>query len=306
MRKIFILVLALVILCGLFGCGRQNSSTVDSDYSSSASQPVSTAVNDSDYQSYTVDENKNILDSKTGSPVANDDLTLDSSGNIVRKDNGQVVVTFERVQENKKINNSSQTQNEGTETSSRPEKTVSSSKRKTSSSTGSKPVVSSKPAASKPKSHSEPISIEKLNHWDSLYGEKEWKSLNTDPSRQWYEGSNAFVCRFSAGQDSHAAISVECYCLLDEWKYPLNNDNVVKTMNGKEYVQIRWSGYQGDLYTFLGGEDQVTLELRCYDATGHHWLSDELKFKRTGNDSLQLISGDYQEFGLKNGDVFTR
>jgi hypothetical protein len=301
MHRIFILVLAFGILCSLCGCGEQSSSAVDSDYSSAGSQSVSTSVNDSDYQSYTVDDNGNILDSKTGGLITNDELALDNNGNIVLKDSGRVVVAYEQVLENKKSYNSSQTKNKKAENSSKPEKAASSSTSKISSSTISKPAVSSKP-----KSHREPISIEKLNHWDSLYGEKEWKLLNTDPSRQWYEGSNAFVCRFSAGQDSHAAISVECYCLLDEWKYPLNHDNDVRTMNGKKYVQIRWSGYQGDLYTFLGGEDQVTLELRCYDATGHHWLSDELKFKRTGNNSLKLISGDYQEFGLKNGDVFTR
>ena len=305
MRKTLILVLVLGILCSLCGCSKQSFSANDSNYSSAVSQSVSSPVNYSDYQSYTVDDNGNILDSKTGNLITNDELAVDSNGNIVLKENKQVVVTSEQVQKNKKIHNSSQnssqTKNEKTENSSKPEKAPSSSTIKTSSATVSKSAVSSKP-----KSHSEPIPIDKLKNWDSLYGKKEWMLFNTEPNRQRYEGSTVFICRFSAGQDSHATISVEFYCLLDEWKYPLNNDIVVRTIRGKKYVQTAWCGYKGDLYTFVGSEDIVKLELRCYDATGHNWLSDELKFKRTGNNSLQLISGDYKEFGLKNGDVFTR
>nr|WP_319488433.1 hypothetical protein [uncultured Caproiciproducens sp.] len=306
MRKIFILALALGILCGLCGCNKQSPGVNNSNYSSAVSQSVSASVIYSDYQSYTVDDNGNIIDSKTGNLITNDELAVDSNANIVLKENKQVVVTSKQVQENKKLhtssqNTSSQTKNESTENSSKPEKAPRSSTTKTSSSTTLKSAVSAKPA-----SHSEPTPIDKIKNWDSLYGEKEWMLFNTEPGRQRYEGSTAFVCRFSAGQDSHATISVESYCLLDEWKYPLNNDIVVRTINGQKYVQIFWSGYTGDLYTFVGGEDVVTLELRCYDATGHNWLSDELKFKRTENNSLQLISGDYKEFGLKNGDVFTR
>ena len=306
MHKIFISVLVLGILCGLCGCSKQSPSADDSDYSSTVSQSISAPVNYSDYQFYTVDDNGNILDSKTGELITNDELSVDSNGNIVLKENKQVVVTSKQVQENKKMytssqNTSSQTKNEKSENSSKAPKNNNSSTTKTSSSKSLKSSVSSKSAP-----HSEPTPIDKVKNWDSLYGEKEWMLFNTEPDRQRYEGSTAFVCRFSAGQDSHATISVESYCLLDEWKYPLNNDNVVRTINGQKYVQTFWSGYKGDLYTFVGGEDVITLELKCYNATGRNWLSDELKFKRTGNNSLQLISGDYDEFGLKNGDVFVR
>ncbi len=157
-----------------------------------------------------------------------------------------------------------------------------------------------------PPSHYEPTPIPEFYIWDSLYGEKEWTFFSTDADRQDYPDASAFVCRFSAGQDSYADISVEFFCLLDDWKYPLNDDLVIQTMNGQEYVRILWSGYRGSLYSIVGSEDIVTLELRCYDATGHNWLTDELGFKRTDNNTLQLTSGDYAEFNLKNGDVFVR
>ncbi|TQI69100.1 hypothetical protein LY85_3851 [Clostridium sp. KNHs216] len=303
MRKIFTFVLALGILFSLCGCSKQNPSTNDSGSSRTISQPVSSSADYSDYQSYTVDDHGNILDPKTGKVMTNDILAVDSSGNIVLKENQQVVVSSEQVQENKKLYSSSQntSSQSSSQSASKTEEASRSSASKKSTSSAVKPAASSKPAP-----HSEPVPMDKAKNWDSLYGQKEWTFFNTEASRQKYDGSSAFVCRFSAGQDSHATISVESYCLLDEWKYPLNNDNVVRTINGQKYVQTFWSGYKGDLYTFVGSEDTVKLELKCYDATGHNWLSDELKFKRTNNNSLQLISGDYNEFGLKNGDVFVR
>lgn len=311
MRKIFTLVLAFGIICGLCGCSKQSALANDSDYSSSVSQSVSAPANYSDYQSYTVDDHGNILDSKTGSLIMNSKLAVDSSGNIVLKENEQIVVTSKQVQENKELqtfsqNTSSQNvpskaKNEKTGNSSKAPKINSSSTVRASSSATSKSAASTNPAP-----HNEPIPLDKAKNWDSLYGDKEWMLFSTDPSRMRLEGSTAFICRFSAGQDLHAAISVEFYCLLDKWQYPLNKDTVVRTMNGQKYVRTWWSGYMGDLSSTVGSEDIVTLELRCYDATGHNWLSDELKFERTGNNSLQLISGDYHEFGLKNGDVFTR
>lgn len=168
------------------------------------------------------------------------------------------------------------------------------------------PTTSKSAATTKPDSHSEPTPLDISKSWDSLYGNKEWQFFTTDPSRQWFEGSTASVCRFTAGQDLYANIDVESYCLLDKWKYPLKDDDSLQIFNGQKYVQTYWSGYRGCLFTTVGSEDIVTLELRCYDATGHNWLSDELKFKRTGNNSLKLISGDYKEFKLKNGDVFVR
>jgi len=301
MRKILILVLTLSTLFSLCGCGKQSSSTNSPNYSSAVSQTASISVNDSDYQSYTVDDNGNILDSKTGALITNEELAVDSNGNIILKENKQVVVTSEQVQENKKTYSSSKTENKNTENSSEAKKVSSSPASKTPSSATSKPAVSTKP-----KPHSEPIPLDKVKNWDSLYGKKEWILFNDEPSRQRYEGSTAFVCRFTAGQDSYATITVESLCLLDKWKYPLNDDNVVRTINGQKYVQTFWCEYKGSLYTFVGSEDVVTLELRCYDGTGRNWLSDELKFKRTENNSLQLTSGDYSEFGLKRGDVFTR
>ncbi|MDF1494146.1 hypothetical protein [Caproiciproducens sp. CPB-2] len=287
------------------GCSKQSPGTNDSGSSRTVSQTVSSSADYSVYQFYTVDDHGNILDSKTGKVVTNDILAVDSSGNIVLKESQQVVVSSKQVQKNKKLysfsqSTSSQTTNKA-ESASKAEEANRSSSSKKSTSSAVKPAVSSKP-----KPHSEPVPMDKAKNWDSLYSQKEWTFFNTEESRQKYDGSSAFVCRFSAGQDSRATISVESYCLLDKWKYPLNSDDVVRTMNGQKYVQIFWSGYKGDLYTFVGSEDTVILELKCYDATGHNWLSDELKFKRTENNSLQLISGDYNEFGLKNGDVFVR
>ncbi len=311
MRKIFTFLLALGILCSLCGCNKQSPATNDSNSSWAVSQPVSSSVDYSNYQSYTVDNNGNILDPKTGKVITNDVLAVDSSGNIVLKENQQVVVTSKQVQENKKLYSSSQnTSSQSSSPQTKSGKSESASKAENANrSTASKESTSSavkSAASSKPESHREPVPIDKVKNWDSLYGQKEWMFFNTEASRQRYEDSSAVVCRFSAGQDSYATISVESYCLLDKWKYPLNSDNVVRTINGQKYVQIFWSGYKGSLYTFVGSEDTVTLELRCYDATGHNWLSDELKFKRTENNSLQLISGDYNEFGLKSGDVFVR
>lgn len=254
MRSIYTLALALVIICGLCGCTKQNPN-VRSDNSSESSQYVSTSS----------------------------------------------VVETEQIQENKEVLSSSQTVSEKAVSSSKSTKANSSSTNKTYTSTTSKPAI-----LSKPKSHSEPISIEKLKNWDSLYGKKEWMLFTAEPSRQRYEGSTAFVCRFSAGQDSYATIFVESYCLLDKWKYPLNDTTVIRTINGHEYVQTFSSMYKGSIFTIIGSEDVVTLELRCYDATGRNWLSDELKFKRIDNNSLKLISGNYEEFGLKTGDVFVR
>ncbi len=231
----------------------------------------------------------------------NPTVSFDNSSESSQSVSTSAVVESEQVQENKKAVSSSQTKSEKAESSSESAKTNSSPTSKTSTSITSKSAVSSKP-----KSQSKPISIEKLKNWDSLYGKKEWMLFTTEPSRQRYEGSTAFVCRFSAGQDTYATIFVESYCLLDKWKYPLNDTIVTRTINGHEYVQTFSSKYKGSFYTFVGGEDIITLELRCYDATGRNWLSDELKFKRTGNNSLQLISGNYEEFGLKTGDVFVR
>lgn len=129
--------------------------------------------------------------------------------------------------------------------------------------------------------------------------------ITTQPGRLEFGGPPT-VCRFTAGQDLYANIFVESYCPVDKWKYPIDNTITVQTIKGQKYIQTSQFTYRGCLYTTVGSEDIVTLELKCYNGTGHKWLTDELKFKRTNNNTLQLISGDYEEFGLKNGDVFVR
>ena len=91
MRKILILVLTLSTLFSLCGCGKQSSSTINSNYSSAVSQSASSSVNYSDYQFYTVDDNGNILDSKTGSLITNEELAVDSNGNIMLKESKQII-----------------------------------------------------------------------------------------------------------------------------------------------------------------------------------------------------------------------
>ena len=314
MSKIINFILALCIVCSLSSCDKQNSSENAFD-SLVASQSVTASEKYSEYQSYTVDKDGNILDSISGEIIKNDKLIVDSSGNIALKVSNQVVVSFVQVQENKSTLHLAQTEDEKIETSPVDPKNNNSSIDTTSISTSPTTAVHSEdksnntPISNKvteTKVHVEPTPIPESINWDSLYSEKEWVFFITDPSRLDCEGSNASVCRFSAKPDLKTTIYVESYCLLDNWKYPINDSITVKTFNGQKYVQVMQGNYSGALSTVIGGEDIVTLELKCSNFNGHTWLSDELKFKRINNNTLQLISGDYKEFGLKNGDVFVR
>lgn len=317
MSKIIISILAICMVCSLSSCNKQNSSENASD-SLVVSQSVSASEKYSEYTSYTVDKDGNILDSISGEIIKNDKLVVDSSGNIVLKGSNQIVVSFDQVQENKSTLHLAQTQTEDEKIDTSPvdPKNNNTSKDTTSISTSPTTAVHSEdksnntPISNKvtgTKVHVEPTPIPESINWDSLYSEKEWVFFITDPSRLDYNGiSNASVCRFSAKTDMKATIYVESYCLPDNWKYPINDSITVKTFNGQKYVQVMQGIYSGTLSTVIGGEDIVTLELKCYNFNGREWLSDELKFKRINNNTLQLISGDYKEFGLKNGDVFVR
>lgn len=309
MSKLIKVMLALCVVCSLSGCNKQNSTENDAD-SLAVSQSAAATEKYSEYQTYTVDKDGNILDSISGGIIKNDELFVDSSGNIALKESNQVVVSSAKVQENKSTLHLAQAEEKKIETAPTTAAHPEAKSNSTPIKSKNTPIKSnSTPASStvtKPKAHIEPNPIPESLHWDSLYTEKEWVFFITDPSRLDWEGSNASLCRFSATPDLKTTIHTESYCLLDNWKDPINDSNIVKIFNGQKYVQIMQGNYSGSLSTVVGGEDIVTLELRCYSANGHQWLSDELKFKRVNNNTLQLISGDYKEFGLKNGDAFVR
>lgn len=304
------------MVCGLFGCDKQNSSVNAAD-SLVASQDVTAPENYAEYQYYTVDKYNNIIDSISGEIIKNDKLIVDSSGNIALKASNQIVVTFDQVQANKSTLHLAQTEDEKIETPSDAPKNNNASIDTTSNATSPATAVQHEDKSNitptsnnvtETKAHVEPTPIPESINWDPLYSDKEWVFFIKDPSRLDYNDDNAIasVCRFSSKPDLKTTIYVESYGLLDNWKYPINDSITVKTFNGQKYVQLMQSNYSGTLSTVIGGEDIVTLELRCYNGNGHQWLSDELKFKRINNNTLQLISGDYEEFGLKNGDIFVR
>lgn len=298
MRRIIALILALGTLIGLCGCQKQNTGANESDCS--LLQVVADSEGYGAYQSYTLGQNNLIIDSATGELVSNDKLTIDSNGNIVLKENGQVVVSYEQVQKNKEKLNVLQQKNESSQATVQGQNTKISSQDQTSSNS------SSNGASTSPVTHVEPTPLPEAANWDALYGGNEWSFFSTKADRQINVG-DAISYRISFQQDGAAIIYEEGYDLPENLSRPQNADDIVKTFNGVTYIKNGTTvNYRGNYSSTVGSEDIVTIELRCYDASGKNWLSDELIFMRKDNNTLKLVNNEYDGFDLKSGDVFLR
>ena len=262
MRRIFALLLGLCVLFGLCGC-RKNAKKVNSSEPSSTSH-LSSVDDYEAYQTYTVDENSNIVDSKTGEIVIDEKLSIDDNGNIILKKTRQIVVTAEQVEKNKEalntLQNTSQEQN--------------------TDDASAKPNSSS--GTNKPKTPGKGSSAQTSNTESGIYRGTYWQNFMQHP-----EFEDTFVYyKFEISSDQRVFIYEYQYYLVDTYPYTAKPESI-DTFSGVQYVRVTENAYFG--YCVQQGND-MSVELCCYDGAGYYWMDDILPFQRIDNNSIRLAS----------------
>ena len=148
----------------------------------------------------------------------------------------------------------------------------------------------------------DPVPIPQSKDWTSLEGN--WIFYTSEMPRPY--PADYYVINFNIYNGDRVSISKGWYLLPENTEFEVTKNPSLE-INGKTYY---WSkghdGYNGTFFITIGKEDRPVLELKCYDDLGWYFLADELEFKRLDNDTLQYIGPDYEEFQLRNGDIFKR
>lgn len=315
MKKIISVFLMVCALGSLCACGASNTnsdesslpapSTIESETESESSDQssLSSIIEDvSSYQSYTVDDNGTIIDTKTGSAIQDKKFSVDEKGNIVLAGNGQIAVTSDVVQKNKKLLNTIQ-ENSQPKKETIPNQNSSIPSKNSSVTTNSTPKSSNTSSEEVGRYSSEP----ELHVKYPVMGDRAWTFYSTNPSNRtnWYIPENTVLTVYTINIQKNLSTEITCdyYALLDGYPYQIYDTNTIKTVNGVDYVWQMRSNYTGGCFPEYDGS--VTLMLRCYDSFGN-FLNDELAFTRVGADTMILKSNDGTALNLYPGDTFTR
>lgn len=148
----------------------------------------------------------------------------------------------------------------------------------------------------------DPVPIPQSKDWTSLEGN--WIFYTAEMPRPY--PADYYVINFNIDNGDRVSISKGWYLLPENTEFEVTKNPSLE-INGKTYY---WSkghdGYNGTFFITIGKEDKPVLELKCYDDLGWYFLADELEFKRLDNDTLQYVGLNYEEFQLRNGDIFKR
>ena len=147
-----------------------------------------------------------------------------------------------------------------------------------------------------------PTLPESLN-WTSVYGGNDWVFVTDDKTRDF--GSDIFVLRFNANENEATSLFQETYSLSKEG-LSSSPTNPTFEYNGQTYYRGSWCEYSGNIFTYQGQEDIVHFELKCYDASGRYFMTDDLQFKRLDSNTLQYIGDENIILELNTGDIFKR
>lgn len=142
-------------------------------------------------------------------------------------------------------------------------------------------------------------------NWTSLAGKWEFYTDNKERNSD----SRYFVLDFSIDEEGHTDISSGGFVLPEDvpnLSYDITTNNKWIFNSNTYYLFWGWDGYYGNFFITQGSEDLPVLEMRCYDGSGNFFLTDELKFKRLDNNTLQYIGDDYEPLKLRSGDILKR
>lgn len=299
MNKMISTVFILCILISLCACGKTPSETEENSVLSDP--PISAAPVDlSAYQTYTVDDEGNIVDTRSGTIVQDVNLSVNENGNIVMKSSGQIVVSADRVAENKKYLSTNQT-NPSVEAA------VTSSSNPSGESVR-KTVSTTAPLRDDKEDNELYKKYEEMNHQYPIENGSTWMFCSTDPSyrdpHDHFPSENLLtVYSFKVNPDLHTEILFEYYAPLTEYADSNIPEDMIRKIHGVDYVWQMTTIYEGCCFPCMDGT--VDIELKCYDAHGN-FVGDDLTFQRIDQDTLKLIRYSGDALFLRPGDTFTR
>ena len=271
MRKVIAFFLIFGVLLGLCGC-RKKAADRGSSKSESSSRAVSEVGKYEEYQTYTVDDNNQIIDSVTGQAVENDKLSVDESGNIILTKTRQIVVTAKQVQKNKAGMSTGQS-------------TPQSGSNSSSSGAGSSSSATNKGKTSNTSAYN--------------YLGTKWYCFTEIPYNEDI-GATYILQIFEVQPNSIVHIYQFYYSLLSDG-FP--NSWGVDTFNGVKYNRNEEDVFAG---LFVQRGDDMLVELCCYSPSGKTWFDDTIVLKRENGTTLKLISETNDCFYISPGANFTQ